>query len=250
MKALFRFLLLAVCATTLAPAAQAQTRKPAAKPAVKPATKPAAKPAPKPATKPATVAPVRTAAPAPAPAPVAPPPSPATSESTITGPFQVGTNMVNVGIGLGNRYNYGTGYFGGSSSVTPALSVSYERGILEVGPGVVGVGGFVGYQGATYDFGGNDRWKFTDIIVTLRGTFHYPVAEQFDAYGGVNLGMRHASASFEGSSIYGSLGSASANEVAAGLFVGGRYFFTPSIGAFAELGYDQTYLKIGVAAKF
>ncbi|MBJ6111495.1 hypothetical protein JAO73_20910 [Hymenobacter sp. BT523] len=252
MKTLFRILPLAVLATALAPNAQAQTRKPVAKPVAKPAAKPATKPAAKPAAKPAPAptTPARAAAPAPAPAPVAPAASSTASTPEAIGPFQVGTNMVNVGIGLGNRYNYGTGYFGGSSSVTPALSVSYERGILALGPGVVGVGGFVGYQGATYDFGGSDRWKFTDIIVTLRGTFHYPVAEQFDAYGGVNLGLRHASASFEGSSIYGSLGSASANEVAAGLFVGGRYFFTPSIGAFAELGYDQTYLKVGVAAKF
>jgi hypothetical protein len=162
----------------------------------------------------------------------------------------VGTNALNVGIGLGNRYGYGGGFFGGSSSVSPAISVSYERGIMPLGPGVLGVGAFVGYQGASYDLGGGDKWKYTDIIVTLRGTFHYPVSEKLDAYGGVGLGVRHAGVSFAGNNIYGSLGTASANDLAAGLFVGGRYFFTPGIGAFAELGYDQTYLKIGLAAKF
>ena len=165
------------------------------------------------------------------------------------GPFEVGTNVVNVGIGLGNRYAYGAGFFGGSSSVTPALSVSYERGLLPLGPGVLGVGGFVGYQGASYDFGAGEQMKFTDVVVALRGAFHYPVLPQFDAYGGVGLGLRHAGVSFEGNSIY-SLGAASATEFAANLFVGGRYYFTPHLGAFAELGYDQTYLKIGLAAKF
>jgi hypothetical protein len=121
---------------------------------------------------------------------------------------------------------------------------------MPLGPGVLGVGAFVGYQGASYDLGGGDKWKYTDIIVTLRGTFHYPVSEKLDAYGGVGLGVRHAGVSFAGNNIYGSLGTASANDLAAGLFVGGRYFFTPGIGAFAELGYDQTYLKIGLAAKF
>jgi hypothetical protein len=161
----------------------------------------------------------------------------------------VGTNVVNLGIGLGNRYGYGTGFLGGSSSVSPALSVSYERGILPLGPGVLGVGAFVGYQGASYDLGSGDKWQYTDIIVTLRGAFHYPFLENLDAYGGVGVGLRHAGVSFEGSNVY-DIGSTSGNEVAAGLFVGGRYFFTPGIGAFAELGYDQTYLKIGLSAKF
>jgi hypothetical protein len=161
----------------------------------------------------------------------------------------VGTNVLNLGIGLGNRYGYGSGLLGGSSSVSPALSVSYERGVMPLGPGVLGVGGFVGYQGAKYDLGGGDKWKYTDIIVTVRGAFHYPVTPQFDAYGGLGLGLRHAGVSFEGSSFAG-VGSSSGNELTAGLFVGGRYFFTSSIGAFAELGYDQTFLKLGLSAKF
>jgi hypothetical protein len=162
----------------------------------------------------------------------------------------VGTNAVNLGIGLGSRYSYGTGIFGGSSSVSPAVSLSYERGIMPLGPGVLGVGGIVAYQGASYDLGGGDKWKYTDIVVQVRGTFHYPVNEKFDAYGGVGLGVRRAGVSFSGSSIYGSIGSVSGTEFLPGIFVGGRYFFTESIGAFAELGYDQTYLKIGLSAKF
>ncbi|MDO7849888.1 hypothetical protein Q5H92_26245 [Hymenobacter sp. M29] len=237
-------------------AAQAQSQpvrkavaKPAAKPAPKPAAKPGTRPAPKPAPKPAP--PARAAAPAPAPAPAtAPPPPPPPASATVdTQPFDVGDNVVNVGIGFGNRYGYGTAFFGGSSSVSPALSVSYERGLLPLGPGVLGAGLFVGYQGATYNFGSGDKWKFTDIVVMLRGAFHYPVLPKLDTYGGVGLGLRHAGVSFEGNSFY-NVGAASSNDVALGLFVGGRYYFTPGIGAFAELGYDQTYLKIGLAGKF
>lgn len=244
-----RTLLAAACLAALPLSATlAQTRKPVPRPAAKPATKPATKPAvkttPAPAARPA-------AAPAPAPAPMpAPAPAASASAAPATGAFGVGTNALNIGIGLGSHYGYGTGFFGGSSSVSPALSVSYERGILPLGPGVLGVGAFVGYQGASYDLGGGDKWKYTDVIVTLRGTFHYPVSEKLDAYGGLGLGLRHAGASFEGNSLYGTLGKVSANEPAPGLFVGGRYFFTPGLGAFAELGYDQTYLKVGLAAKF
>ncbi|MBO2010803.1 outer membrane protein [Hymenobacter negativus] len=241
MQIVFRTLLVAACVATLPLTMQAQTRKPAPKPAAKPAPKPVAKPAP--------ATPARTAAPAPAPSP-APAPARTAETSSPSGPFGVGTNALNLGIGLGSRYNYGSGFFGGSSSVSPAISLSYERGFMPLGPGVLGLGGLVAYQGASYDLGGGDKWKYTDIVVMLRGAFHYPVNEKFDAYGGLGLGVRHAGVSFSGSSIYGSLGSASATEFAAGLFVGGRYFFTESIGAFAELGYDQTYLKVGLSAKF
>jgi hypothetical protein len=256
MKLLRRSLLVVACAAALPLATQAQATKPAAKPATKPVAKPAAKPAARPAAKPAPVvkAPV---APAPSPAASAPTvpaarPSAApakASASTTTEPFGVGTNALNLGIGLGSRYGYGSGLLGGSSSVSPAISLSYERGFMPLGPGVLGLGAFVGYQGAKYDLGGGDKWKYTDLIVTLRGAFHYPVTPQFDAYGGLALGVRRAGVSFEGNSFAG-IGSSSASELAAGLFVGGRYFFTPAIGAFAELGYDQSFLKLGLSAKF
>lgn len=252
MKNIFRALLAAAWVAALPLAVtQAQTRKPAAKPAARPAVKPAPKPAPARAAAPAPAPAAPTPAPAPAPAARAVRPTTARSTATGTGtePFSVGTTALNLGIGVGSRYGYGAGLFGGNSSVSPALSISLERGIMPLGPGVLGVGVFAGYQGASYDFGGGDKWKFTDVIVTVRGAFHYPVSPQFDAYGGLGLGLRHAGVSVEGNSFLGT-SVASANEFASGLFLGGRYFFTPSIGAFAELGYDQSYLKVGLAAKF
>ncbi len=254
MKPVLHSACLALCLSTLPlTAALAQTRKPAPRPA---ATTPKATPA-KPAPSPRAAAPApRAAAPAPAPAPAAKSSSAKSSaRATASGdsPFDVGTNALNLGIGLGSRYGYGSGLLGGSSSVTPALSASFERGILPLGPGVLGVGAFVGYQGASYDFGGGDKWKYTDVMVTLRGAFHYPVLSNFDAYAGLSLGLRHSSSSFSGpsGSIYNSFGGeVSSNAATSGLFAGGRYYFTSNIGAFAELGYDQTYLKAGLAIKF
>lgn len=177
-------------------------------------------------------------------------PQKAKATAASDGAFGVGTNALNIGIGLGNRYSYGTSFFGGSSSVSPALSLSFEHGVIPLGPGVLGVGVFAGYQGATYNFGGGGgKWKYSDIIVTLRGAFHYPVSEQLDAYGGVGLGVRHAGVDFEGNSLFGN-NVVSTNEFASGLFAGARYFFSDALGAFAEVGYDQTFLKVGLALKF
>ena len=172
----------------------------------------------------------------------------AASAASKSGAFSVGTNALNLGIGIGNRYAFGTGT---GSSVSPALSASFERGILELGPGVLGVGAFLGYQGASFDYGsGLGKLTYTDIIVTVRGAFHYPVSEQFDAYGGVGVGIRRAGVSYDGNSPFLGAAAVSATGGASGLFVGGRYFFTSVLGVFAELGYDQTYLKAGLSLKF
>ena len=107
----------------------------------------------------------------------------------------------------------------------------------------------MGYQGASYDLGGGDEIKYRDILVTVRGAFHYPVTAEFDAYGGVGIGVRHGSVSYEGA-FFEDTSSSSYNDFVTGIFAGGRYFFTDAIGAFAELGYDQAYLKAGVTFKF
>jgi len=221
---------------------------------VKTTTKPAAK-APAATTKTTTktttakpvAAPKPAAAPAPAPAPAEA--APRASRAARTGPFEEGTNALNLGIGIGSVYSFGAGYFGGSSSVSPALSISYERGIRPIGPGILGIGGFVGYQGASYDLGGGDKIKYRDILVTVRGAFHYPVTPEFDAYGGVGIGIRHGSTSYEGD-YFDALGSSSYNDFVTGIFAGGRYFFTDNIGAFGEVGYDQSFLKVGLTARF
>ena len=248
--------LLALTLLLAAPAAQAQTR-PGAKPAPaktspRPAPKTGAKTTPKTTLK---TTPAPSVAPQPASATRSPQPAPRNPQPAPRNPagglFEVGTTALNLGIGLGNRYGFGTGVglLGGSSSVSPALSLSAERGVAVLGPGVVGVGGFVGYQGASYDFGGGDRWRYTDLIVTARAAFHYPVAAAFDAYAGLGLGLRYTRVAVDGGGLFGTV-PASGAELASGLFVGGRYFFTDTIGAFAELGYDQSYLKAGLTARF
>jgi hypothetical protein len=163
------------------------------------------------------------------------------------GPFEVGTRAVNLGVGVGSRYDYGT-KLAGTSSVSPAISLSYEQGLLAAGPGVVAAGVFAGFRRASYTLNGGGKWRYADAILTVRGVFHYPVLPELDAYGGVGLGVRHSRASYEGSAASPDAGNKT--ELASGLFVGARYFLLQNFGAFAELGYDQSYLKIGLTAKF
>lgn len=163
-------------------------------------------------------------------------------------PFDVGTNALNLGVGLGNRY--ALVYSGSGASSTPALSISYERGVKELGNFVLGVGLFAGYQGSSYEYSfltTSYKQSTTDVIINLRGALHYAVSDQLDAYGGLGIGYRSLSFKSEPASVIDLSVSGSSGLA---LFAGARYFFTDAIGAFAELGYDQTYLKAGLSFKF
>ncbi|RSK51067.1 hypothetical protein EI291_01765 [Hymenobacter rigui] len=233
--------------TTVTRATGPATAKPAPRTAA--VVKTPAKPAAAPATKPAPVA----AAPA-TPAPATSPVAKSASQATGNALFQKGTTMVNLGIGLGLGYGYG---FGGSLKATPAVSLSLEKGILEgIGPGVIGIGGLIGYKGYHYDYPGTDyKARWNNVIVLVRGTYHYDLLQnnKLDTYAGVSVGTRIESykdtyySEYLGGRYDNSYGGA---RVEAGIFIGGRYFLTDNIGAFAEAGYDMSYLKLGLTARF
>lgn len=88
----------------------------------------------------------------------------------------------------------------------------------------------------------------------VRGTYHYDLLQngKVDTYAGVSLGARIENykdtydSEFLGGPYNNSYGGA---RVEGGIFIGGRYYFTDTIGAFAEAGYDMSYLKLGLSAK-
>lgn len=244
-----KVLTLLCAASLLAGGVHAQTR-PARKPAA-PAAKPAAKPAatstpkaPQKATKltPPTAAPVVAAAPAPPAQPAAPAPAlaPAQAASASFGP---GSGALNLGIGFGLGYG---SLLGGASTFMPALSASYMRGLAAAGPGTISVGGLVGYQRVGWESGAaKATWR--NFYAGGRGAYHYSFGNpKLDTYAGLGLGLRiiSYSANFEANA------SASASQAELSGFVGARYFFTDKLGAFSELGYDMSYLKVGVSARF
>ncbi|MBT2161724.1 hypothetical protein [Zobellia barbeyronii] len=154
--------------------------------------------------------------------------------------FEVGTNAINAGIGLG-------GYYGGytTSTQSPVFSASYERGVWDVpGPGVVSLGGYLGYKRFSYDndFFGNDySWSYT--IIGVRGAYHYTGldVDNLDVYGGVMASVR-----LLGGDEFSDLNS----RPGATAFVGGRWYFTDNIAGFAEAGYGVAFLTIGASFRF
>src|SRR5690606_21731967 len=159
-------------------------------------------------------------------------------------PFQKGTTAANAGIGLGTA-------LGGLGNARPAISISVDHGFSDIGgPGVITLGGYLGNTGYRYDdLGYTAKWNY--LIIGARGAYHYngfTDLPNLDVYGGAMLGYNIVSYKSEGG------GTDLSNNYGSGLglsgFVGGRWFFTDHIGAYAELGYGVSVLALGVTCKF
>jgi hypothetical protein len=145
------------------------------------------------------------------------------------------------------------------SKQTPAISLQGEYGLRELGPGVLGIGAYIGRKTYSYDYNDysgytwSEKWAYT--IVGLRAAWHYTEldVDNLDLYGGAMLSYNNVSYSFTSTApanYYGAFSSSSASSgVGITGFVGARYYFTPKLGAFAELGYGISYATIGLTLR-
>ena len=159
--------------------------------------------------------------------------------------YKKGDQVISLGLGLGGF----AGAYGGSSGI--ALSGGYEYGIHEN----ISLGGIVGYSSSSEDFGGGYGWKYTYILIGARGAYHLDLLhkDNIDTYGGILLGYNIVSSKATGvqSNIFGfGTASASASYMLIGVFIGGRYYFSPNLAAQVELGYGVGILNVGIAYKF
>ena len=163
--------------------------------------------------------------------------------------FENGTNVVNLGVGLGDVY-FGSGY----SGVPISFQASYDRGVTsKLGIGYIGAGGIIGYTSRTFK-SGDFKWKNSGLLIGARATYHFAIngeiSEKLDPYAGVMLGYVVTSSSNDAPSGYGYNFSKSSS-VGAGAFAGARYYFTPHFGVHAEVGYNIiSVLNTGITVSF
>jgi len=163
------------------------------------------------------------------------------------GAFAKGDVAISIASGFGVTYDY----YGTYVSL-PALTIAADVGIINhAGPGNISVGGIVGFKKA-YNHDDTYDATWTNLIIAARGIYHLTIIDndKFNPYAGVTTGIRindyhdpyyndtHNPNTYQ--NVYPVIG----------LFVGARYFFVPSFGGFVELGYDISFLRIGVSFKF
>ena len=142
--------------------------------------------------------------------------------------FGKGTKLVNLGI-VTDPTGFGAGF---------------EVGILELAPNItLGVGGTFAYQSqSVLGFDASTTW----IVGNANVHYALPDLPALDLFGGVSFGIARTSID---ESLLGVDGSDS--QTVFGINLGGRYMFTPRLGAFAQLGLaDAPELFLGLTIKF
>lgn len=165
--------------------------------------------------------------------------------------FDIGDNVAGISIGLGGNYL-------ASTSGSPAIGLSLEHGLMDLGPGVLGIGGYLGYKSLGYEsryFNYQSDWRYTYLIIGVRGAWHYNEwhgNSQLDTYGGLMLSYNVVS--FKDNTVYPVGTPAYHYSSSSGLgltgFLGARYYFNDQFAAHAELGYGIAILNVGVSYKF
>ncbi len=181
----------------------------------------------------------------------------AQSQESQGDPFAKGSSAINLGIGFGNTIYTGANYKMGF----PTISVSYEYGIVEIPmgsslKGIISVGGLLGYGGSKYDYsygGWGYDVKTNYFLVAARGNYHFIFHPKFDPYAGIILGYYFGNSKVTyGSGYPSSLPTYKGNDGGfhGGAYVGARWFFTPAIAVFSELGWNISIFTIGGTYKF
>jgi hypothetical protein len=170
------------------------------------------------------------------------------------GAFSKGTNIIGVGVGVGDLYWVGSGY---TSSFPVNPTVTWDMSITnKLGIGNIGVGLMLSYASSKLDEGGGYTYTYTGIFAGVRGTYHFIIAksDKFDPYAGVMLGYVFSSntnnlPSYGYTNPYGS--PIKNGGFLPGFFAGVHYYFSPAFGVNGEVGYDGfSFVLVGVAFRF
>ncbi|CAN5220866.1 hypothetical protein BH23BAC1_BH23BAC1_26390 [soil metagenome] len=165
------------------------------------------------------------------------------------GAYNLGDKIFMAGVSFGT---YGYGYLGSRGGGIP-LYASLEFGVHES----ISVGPYIGYASYNYGYGIYDyRWNF--LSVGAKGSWHYlPLLNRelelnidddvFDFY--VSLFFGYENRSFSGDDF--GLNYANTGRLVFAPVLGFKYLFTPSVGAFVELGRGAFgYATVGVSVTF
>ncbi|MCR5139963.1 MAG: hypothetical protein K6B45_07350 [Bacteroidaceae bacterium] len=156
---------------------------------------------------------------------------------------------------------------------TPTMSLAYEYELfddfLDVESLCLGVGGQFGFRHyrRTANFPAF-YYTYSDIMYALRGTLHYDILGEFfgmhsdhiDTYATLSLGMEHTHVRYidklTGKRAVTKDGvirtpDSWRRRMMPGLQLGCRYWFTPNLGAVAEVGFDGfSFINVGISTCF
>lgn len=162
----------------------------------------------------------------------------ASTVAAQTKPTGFGLGYMDVGPALG---------LGGINGASASFGGRFEKAVKalpDMGNGTLGIqASFDYYSYSTAFIGGN--WSYRYIPIGVTANYHFKLQDQkFDPFIGLGLGYSLVSCSWSGSGVSGSCANTSA--VYAIGRVGGRYFFSPKMAAYADVGAGAATLNVGL----
>ena len=156
--------------------------------------------------------------------------------------FTKGDNAINVGIGFGGTLYSGYGFLWSSVTRMPAITASYEHGIIGHvwdDNSSIGVGGLIGHSSVKWK---DLDWRINTTLIGARGSLHYTFVDKLDTYAGLMLGYKIISDN-TGHYDYN-------NSFVSDTYLGARYYFTDNFAVYGEIGWYVSLLNLGISFKF
>ncbi len=145
---------------------------------------------------------------------------------------------------LGFNVGAGAQYFGNGIGAGPAFKGYFEKGMWDLGPGVITLGGEFDFSLFSHRFGNDWHEAWVNLFFAARGAYHYGWnVEGLDTYAGMPAGLGLSIHSFDdhpGAKGY------QAVFPYFGFFMGASYFFNDTFGVNGEVGYNATHANIGI----
>jgi len=153
------------------------------------------------------------------------------------------------------QYEMGKSYLGprlgiGVNGSSVAFGAGYEYGVTPE----ISVGGLLDYyQWSTDAFAGYGG-KYTYIVFGAQGNYHFGKTLKWDSkldpFAGLVLGYESITWSWDNNAYNGFGWSATSSGMVLGGQAGIRYFLSPNLALYGQVGFGITYIKAGVDFKF
>jgi len=169
--------------------------------------------------------------------------STATSTTASVGGFKPGYTDIGFAVGLGNTGN-----------AAAAVGGRFEHAIKtlpDMANGTLGIEvslDYYAYSGA-FPFGGFS-WSVTALPIGVTANYHFKLDDpKFDPFMGAGLGYEIVTCRFSGPSTISTGGCGQVSQVAFIGRVGARYFMSPKMALYGDVGTGPTTLNIGLMFK-
>jgi hypothetical protein len=177
--------------------------------------------------------------------------------------YAMGKSYITAGYGVGNLaktvFKIYQSYEGYSTKFAGPFNLKYEYGLTEkwgIGISLSYMSYDVSWGGTTYDFDNDttinikEGFKGSTFRILPKFNYHFGGNDKFDPYFGFGVGFAARSYKFYSNDPFTQALELKGIPISSELTLGMRYYFSPNIGIFTELGTGSAIFQFGLALKF